>query len=293
MQLSIIGTSYSMLTGLVLAGFYMLNKRVAFAGKYLLVIFWIFAFHLPVFIIWIALRPANHLTIFYFPPGIAVIVLTMLGNMLTIRALSLSPFSLMIPVLGLSPVFASLIGIPLLQEWPSQTQWLGIILSVLGVLWLYAPPEKPWDVFSFWPRFIQERGAVSMMAASFIWAMSSPMDRLALREADPQFHALFVFTGFVTALFIWLALNRQIPDKPITHSYWPMLFVTGAAGGLSYILQLLALQHTPAGPFEAIKRVISQCAALALGYFLFQERITKPKLIGIGILSIGVPLIVL
>jgi drug/metabolite transporter (DMT)-like permease len=293
MELSLTGTLFSMLTGLVLACFYMLNKKMAFAGKPLLVIFWVFACHLPIFIVWVVLQPPQHVSVSYFLPGLAVLALTITGNLLTIRALSLSPFSLMVPVLGLSPVFASFISIPLLEEWPSSLQWCGIVLAVIGVFWLYAPVERPWDIFSFWPRFVQERGAMSMTLAAMMWAVSSPMDKLALRQADPQFHALFVFTGFVIALFIWLALHGEMPDRPIAREHWPLLIFTGAVGGFAYIMQLLALQHTPAGPFEAIKRVISQIAALALGYFLFREKITKPKLIGIVILSVGVPLIVL
>jgi len=293
MQLTSIGITFSALTGFILAGFYLLNKKMAHAGKPLLVIFWVFVLHLPICIIWVALNPPTHITTLYFLPGLGVLLLTVAGNLLTIRALSQSPFSLMVPVLGLSPVFASLIGIPLLNEWPTSLQWFGITLAVLGVLWLYAPVEQPWDIFSFWPRFVNERGALSMTLAALMWAISAPMDRLALRQADPQFHALFIFTGFAVSLFIWLALHGEMPDRPIAKRFWPLLIITGAAGGLSYIMQLLALQQTPAGPFEAIKRIVSQLMALALGYFLFRETITKPKIIGIVILSIGVPLIVL
>ena len=71
-----------------------------------------------------------------------------------------------------------------------------------------------------------------------------------------------------------------------------MLF-TGAAGALTDILQLFSLIHTPVGTFESIKRVSSQLLALVFGYILFREEMTKPKLIGIAILSVGVPLIVL
>jgi uncharacterized membrane protein len=224
-------------------------------------------------------------------PGIGVLTLTIFGNLFAIRALSLSPFSLMVPVLCLTPVFTSLIGIPLLQEWPSFTQWIGIILAVIGVLWLYAPAEKPWDIFSFWPGFFRERGALSMAMAALAWSLSAPMDKLALRHADPPFHALFVFTGLVIFLFIWLTLRGEWQKAPVPRPFWGILAATGLAGATADILQLFSLLHTNAGTFEAIKRVVSQVLALILGYFLFQEEMTKPKLIGIVIISIGVPLI--
>ena len=293
MELSFLGTFYSVLTGLTFATFYILNKKSSFAGKPLVVILAIFSCHLPILLIWILLSPPSHITWFYFIPGFAAIALTMGGNILTIRALSLSPFSLMVPILGLCPVFSTLISIPLLGEWPSNLQWLGILLSVLGIFWLYVPAAKPWNIFSFWPSFIKERGALSMTIAALLWAVGSPIDQLALRHADPQFHALFVYTGFVTLLFIWVLSHKKLYQEPLDLRLWPLLALSGAVGGLSFIFQLLALQHTPAGPFEAIKRVISQVLAVLFGYLFFHEKITKPKLIGILILSVGVPLIVI
>jgi S-adenosylmethionine uptake transporter len=291
--MSLLGLFYSTLTGLTLATFYMFNKKAARVGRPLPVIFWIFAAHLPVYIVWMLMAKNVHVTPAYFLPGLGVVALTLAGNFLTIRALSLSPFSLVVPVLGLSPVFTSLIGIPLLHEWPTGLQCVGIILAVLGVLWLYAPPERPWDIFSFWGNFIKERGAVPITFAALMWSLSSPMDKLALRQADPQFHALFVFTAFVLALALMLGLRGEFRVQGISRSDWKLLAVTGGFGGLSYMMQLMALQNAAAGPFEAIKRVMSQLLALGFGYFLFGEKITKPKLIGIAILSVGVPLIVL
>jgi drug/metabolite transporter (DMT)-like permease len=293
MQLSLAGLLYSALTGLTLAGFYMLNKRASRAGRPLLVILWIFAFHLPVLALWTASATPLRVTPFYFVPGTAVLILTIAGYILTIRAITLSPFSLTVPVLGLCPVFTSLIGIPLLGEWPTSPQWIGIVLAVLGVMWLHAPPARPWDIFSFWKGFVKERGAPLVALAALIWAFGSPLDKLALREADPQFHALYVFGGFALALFVWLAWRGELPARPVRRRWMPLLFVTGALGGISYALQLLALQHTPAGPFEAIKRVTSQVMALALGALFFREKITAPKIIGIAILCVGVPLIVM
>ena len=293
MSSSLIGTFLSLATGVALACYYTLNKKVTHAGSPLQIIFWIFAAHLPPILLWVAVKPDIHVDPWYFLPGIGVLALTVAGNFLAVRALSLSPFSLMIPVMCLSPVFTSLIGIPLLQEWPTLTQWAGIVLSVLGVLWLYAPADRPWDIFSFWPNFFRERGAPSMALSALAWSVSAPMDKLALRHADPAFHALFVFSGLVVFLFIWLSMRDEWKTAPIPRSFWLLLAATGAAGATADILQLFALLHSNAGTFEAIKRVVSQLLALTMGYFLFREQMTTPKLIGIAIISVGVPMIVL
>jgi drug/metabolite transporter (DMT)-like permease len=293
MEQSLIGTSLSLATGIALACYYIFNKKVAHAGSPLQIIFWIFAAHLPPILFWAEMKQPLYVSWGYLLPGVGVLILTVAGNLLAIRALSLSPFSLMLPVMCLSPVFTSLIGIPLLQEWPSLTQWIGIALAVIGVLCLYAPVNRPWDIFSFWPGFFRERGAPSMALSALSWSISAPMDKLALRHADPAFHAMFVFLGLVTFLFIWLTARKEWQLSPIPRVFWPLLLATGAAGAAADILQLLALQQSAAGPFEAIKRVVSQVLALVIGYFLFHEQMTKPKIVGIAIISIGVPMIVL
>jgi len=293
MHSSLLGVLFSLATGFAIACYYTLNKKVTHAGNPLQIIFWIFAAHLPPLLIWGVLSSPLHADWFYLLPGLGVLALTVSGNLFAIRALSLSPFSLMIPVMSLSPVFTSMIGIPLLQEWPAPTQWLGIALAVLGVLWLYAPPERPWDVFSFFPGFIRERGASCMAMSALSWSLSAPMDKLALRHADPAFHALFVFTGLVIFLFIWLTLRGEWAAAPILPEFRKAVLATGAAGAAADMLQLFALQNIAAGPFEAIKRVTSQVIALTFAYFLFRERMTTPRIIGICIICVGVPLIVL
>lgn len=293
MHPSLPGILFSLATGFAIACYYTLNKKVTHAGSPLQIIFWIFAAHLPPLAIWAALAWPLSFDWFYFLPGLGVLALTISGNLFAIRALSLSPFSLMIPVMSLSPVFTSMIGIPLLQEWPSSSQWAGIIMAVFGVLWLYAPPEQPWNIFSFWPQFFRERGAASMALSALSWSVSAPMDRLALRHASPPFHALFVFSGLVIFLFIWLTLRGEWKNAPIAPSFHGLMLATGAAGASADMLQLFSLQHIDAGPFEAIKRVTSQVIALIIAYFLFGERLTAPRMIGIGIICIGVPMIVL
>lgn len=288
-----LGIFLSLMDGLALTCFYSFNKKISRSGSPLQIIFWICATHLPPLFIWAAFNVPLRFSPEYFIPGLGVVVLTVLGNVLSIRALSLSPFGLMLPVMCLSPVFTSLIGIPLLHEWPSAHQWIGIVLAVLGVLWLYVPPEKPLSVFSFWPQFFRERGALCMVGSSLCWSLSAPMDKLALQYAEPAFHAMFVFSGLVIFLFVWLSLRKEWATAPIDRRYWGLLFLTGAAGAAADIFQLFAVLNTSVGTVEAIKRVASQAAGVGVSIFFFREQMTLPKIIGLTIICIGVPLIVL
>lgn len=294
MSFTLPGLTFSLLTGLALAVYYTLNKKIAPAGRPLPIIFWIYAAHLPPLLLWLLSTRGLHVTGGYFLPGLSVMGLSILGNLAAIRGLTLSPLTLVIPVMCLSPVFTSLAGIPLLGEWPTGQQWAGIGLAVSGILCLYAPADRPWHILSFWPRFFQEKGALYMTLSALCWSLCAPMDKLAMRAADPPFHAAFVFTGITLFLLIWLTVRGEWRRGiGIRSGFYMLLLAAGCAGAAADILQLLSLQQAEAGPFEAIKRVSSQVAVLFLGALLFREELTKPKLIGVGILSVGLPLIVL
>ncbi len=293
MDASPTGLLLSSATGLVLGAYYTLNKKVSGAGNPLQIIFWIFASHLPPIALWLALHGGSSVDPWYFLPGLCVLILTVGGNFFTVRALSFSPLNLMMPVMCLSPVLTVLIAIPLLGELPSFHQSVGIALAVVGVLWLYAPPERPWDLLAFWKNFLQERGALPMLFSALCWSLSAPMDKLALRHADPAFHALFVFSGLSIFVYFWIRARGEWDSTSIPRRFWFLLLATGAAGAITDILQLFALLHTPVGMFEAMKRVLSQVFALGLAAWLFHERLTRPRLIGITIITISVPLVVL
>lgn len=294
--MSFLGFLLSSLTGLSLACFYMLNKRLSTYGDTYARLLCIFSLHMPVFFLYLGISGRLDVSGTYFIFGSIVTALSLAGNLLTIRALALSPFSLVIPVLGLSPVFASLISIPLLNEWPSLRQWAGIGVTVVGIFLLYMPPDRPFAFLSFWSRFIKERGAVPITLAALMWALCAPMDKLSLRHANVEFHATYVFGMLNVALSVIVWRNKSPFSFHSEHpkgNLWPILVLAGIIGAASYICQLNALQHAPAGAFEAIKRVMNQLLALGFGYFLFREEITRPKMIGIGVLTIGIPLIVI
>ena len=63
------------------------------------------------------------------------------------------------------------------------------------------------------------------------------------------------------------------------------------SAGLGYGLQLAAYQTTMVAVVEGLKRVTGLLAALVVGRIMFAEPITKSKIVGVGILAIGVPLI--
>jgi drug/metabolite transporter (DMT)-like permease len=81
----------------------------------------------------------------YWVPGFASLAINLFGNWLFIRALAIAPYSLVMPLLCLTPVFTTLLAIPVLHELPGPRQLAGVALIVAGALWLNWPEDaKQW-----------------------------------------------------------------------------------------------------------------------------------------------------
>ena len=89
---------------------------------------------LPIFIVWAALEGSWGATGAYVLPGLGSVVLNVGANLSFLQAVRVSPLSLTIPYLSLTPVFATLLSVPLLGERPSGMQALGVVLVVGGAL---------------------------------------------------------------------------------------------------------------------------------------------------------------
>ena len=86
----------------------------------------------PFFVAWHLLEGGAPPTAGYWAPGLASTLINVAANLAFIEAVRRSPLSLTIPLLSLTPVFTSLLAIPLLGEAPSSRQWLGIGAVVVG-----------------------------------------------------------------------------------------------------------------------------------------------------------------
>ena len=230
----------------------------------------------------------------YILPGILSAVCNVTANIFFIRAVFASPLSKTVPLLSLTPVLTALIGFFFLGEMLAVAQWGGIFLAVLGILWLYVPPEKIFGFAKVWKNFTSEPGAKYMCVTALCWTLSPVFDRVALQHAALPVHMLAHFTIASVLLWLWIFLRGGLKKNPLPQKSGTKiigilaLFYAGAMG-----LQMLSLTMVYVGIMEAVKRVIGQISAAILGRLVFGEAITLPKLLGIAAMCCGVPLILL
>jgi drug/metabolite transporter (DMT)-like permease len=92
----------------------------------------------PPFALWLALDPSQQARPMagYLLPAAISVALNVGANLALLRGMRLAPLSLAVPLLSLTPAFATLTAIPLLGERPSLLDSLGIVLVVSGAIWM-------------------------------------------------------------------------------------------------------------------------------------------------------------
>jgi len=226
----------------------------------------------------------------YALPGGGALVLNVLANVAFVRAVQLSPLSVTVPLLSLTPVFTGLLAIPLLGEWPSVRQWIGIAVVVVGALALHASRDTrgPADL---WRALVREKGSVLMVAVALLWSLTGPLDKRALDHASIPAHALVQTGGVGLVLLLVQGLRGRIRELGTLRGSLPHLGGAGLLAVGALALQLHAFQLMLVALVETLKRAVGIVASVLFGRVLFGEAITTPKLLAIALIAVGTGLL--
>lgn len=270
------------------AGFDVLRKLLVREIPPVALVFLLTVASAPLFAAWMVAEGATRITAGYWPPALGSVVLNILANLLFLQGMRIAPMSVTVPLLSLTPVFATVLAIPLLGEKPSFQAVMGILLVIAGALWLNWQPHSQESAGD--PRG-KVRGAVMVTLTALFWSLTIPLDKLAVERATAQLHGTVLNGGVALGVLLVLLAQRRFGD--LTH----LRRVPGAFGlalvvsVLALALQLLALPLAFVGTIETLKRGIGNFMALVSGSIFFQERVTVPKVLAVALMAVGVGLI--
>lgn len=245
----------------------------------------------PLYGAWVALQPPAAVSAGYVWPGVASVVCNLGANYGFLRSVRLSGLSAVIPLLSLTPVFTSLLAIPLLGELPGAREWLGIAMVVFGALALQlgeptGEGRQPWRLSA---------GAWWMILVAFLWASALPLDKLATEASNAAFHGLVLHlgVGLSVSTLVLRGLReasgpRRRGDSRAGAGLWALLLTAVVLGAVAQGLQLLALQHAWVGFVETVKRGIGSSLALVFGRVFFAEPLTLRKVLTVAVIAAGV-----
>lgn len=239
---------------------------------------------IPLFWLWGTVDNSFYFSSFeYFAVYALSVAVNIVALASFVRSVSLSPLSETVPLLCLSPVFSSLLGLAI-GEQTGALGWLGILLILIGS-WLI--PKSPLLMQKDKPLLHAYRGHLFMLLAALCWGSSILIDKICLEFAGHGFHAFAISLGMAVC-FVLFKLRTNVKWTAINLANLPVLIIlivvaTGALGS-----QLVAIQSVGVGLVEATKRATSVFAALMLGVIIFRESASTKKIIASVLFILGV-----
>jgi drug/metabolite transporter (DMT)-like permease len=276
-----------LLSALAFAGLDLIRKRLAGRVDALALVFLMSLGAVPFLGSLLALHGIDAPSSGYFLPGLGALTLNFLGSLGFIQSVKLSPLSRTIPLLSLTPVFTALTAVPLLGELPDSRETAGILLVVVGAMALNAEGSLRGAV----QGLLREKGALIMIAVAMMWAVSGPLDKLAIAHVSVYFHATLMAFGVGIGALGTLAWQRRLEALGSARSQAKLLFVAMVCISVALTFQLLAIRVVLVSLVEAFKRAVGAFMAMVLGRLVFGEKVGVREWIAVAVMVVGVFLI--
>jgi drug/metabolite transporter (DMT)-like permease len=280
---------YALLTAVFLATSDALTKRALASRDEYFVAWARLLFALPLLLtslLFVEIPPLNKT---FWTAALSAVPLEIAAIILYTKALKVSPISLTMPFLALTPLFLIVISYMIAGEKVSFSGGVGIFLMAVGSYMLnlhkirlsFIEPVK---------AVMNEKGCVLMIIVAFIYSMTSSLGKVAISNSSPVFFGSFYFT-ILAVLFTPIALIKNRGKVRITRKDIAPLAAIGVTQALMIILHMTAMSMTKVAYMISVKRT-SLLFSVMYGYFLFKEEKIAEKAFGAVIMLIGFILIV-
>ncbi|MBI5492893.1 MAG: DMT family transporter [Deltaproteobacteria bacterium] len=278
----------ALLTALSLSTADALTKRALKDSDELIVAWVRWGYALPFLAVAFAFTPIPALDSTFWLSVAALLPLEVTALFLYVRAIRLSPLSLTIPFLALTPAFIVLIAFILLGEVPSLQGLFGIILITVGAYALNAK-EALSGVAGPFRAIAREPGSILMIIVAFIYSITSTLGKLAVAHSSPVFFGAFypfLLTAAISAFVIYRKKVTLVFSRP-------RLFIPiGFLMAVMVLTHFIAISLTQAAYMISIKRM-SLVFSVIYGRVIFKEMGLKERLLGSVVMLAGAALIIL
>lgn len=207
---------------------------------------------------------------------------------LYVKAIRLSPLSLTIPFMALSPAFILLIAFVILGEVPSVIGVAGVFLITFGAYLLNASASRE-GILGPLMAILTEKGSVLMIIVAFIYSITSTLGKMAVKHSSPVFFGFFyplVLTAVLTVVLGCKGKLKGVSSRPGT------FLSIGFFTAVMVLSHFIAISLTNVAYMISVKRT-NLVFSVLYGRFMFEEENLRERLAGSAIMVIGVVLITL
>jgi len=227
-------------------------------------------------------------TTFWFAFAVAL-PLEALAFYCYMKALKASPLSLALPFLAFTPAFIILTGWIILDEKVSPGGLSGIMLIIAGAYLLNLSKTRD-SLLEPVKAIFKEPGSRLMLLVSFIYALTSPLGKVAIIHSNPYFFGiLYNVSLLILMIFLLPTAANTAPARSLISI--PLIgLLLGTTVATTIFSHMLAISMTNVAYMISLKRT-SLLFGVLYGAILFKEEKIAERLTGAVIMIAGVLLI--
>ncbi len=248
-----------------------------------------FLFSTPILLAVVAAHPPKHIDPAFWPVCGIIIAGDILASTFYIKALKISPISVVVPLMSFAPVFMLISSSIMLREPPSVLGATGVVMVTAGAYALHLDRKRE-GVLAPFKALFKEKGPLMVIAAAAIFSIDTALGKKAVHYSDPFFfsftYCLLMCLGY-TPLFLKDVNTQQRLKAFFKNGLFWLIGMLFAAGVLSF---LLAIKMANIAYVSAVGK-ISMVIAVIYGRIFFGEGKLKQKLAGVSLMLIGIFLI--
>jgi len=208
-----------------------------------------------------------------------------------LKAIRLSPLSLVLPYLALTPVLTLVTGWLFLGEQVSPVGFLGVVAVTVGAYLLQAE-LIPQGIFEPIKAMFREPGIRMMLVTATIYSVSAPLGKRAIEMSGPLAFP-FIYVSLNTLALTVLVWNRAGKGENLLRALSPQLplfLLAGLVMSGVFFTHCIGILGAPVTYFISIKR-LSLLAGVLYGGLMFREEKLLHRALGCGLMLFGAGLI--
>ncbi|MBT4937090.1 EamA family transporter [Candidatus Peregrinibacteria bacterium] len=203
-------------------------------------------------------------------------------------ALRISEFSIVMPLMTLSPIFLLFWEPLILGDSAGFFGIIGVMLSIFGAYFLHFN-KRSIGFFEPLKHLFYDRGAQLAVLTSVILSFGPIFDKTIMKSISPQMYAMFFpFCGFIISFFLLLFTKKTLKKSQLNKKNIVTIIFMGIFMAGNTIFSLLPLQVALGAYVVSIKR-FSAVFAILIAYFVFHEKVAfKERLFASALMVLGV-----